>query len=804
MNNKWLFSPFLVLMLLFSTTVLADEEKNDDKKDKKKKTYESLIDEEVKSDSGLFILHQKEDKFYFEIPDNTLGKDMLMGARVAEISNPSKVVAGEMRKAPVLIRFSRDNKNVYLHQITTDYISYKQESISKSVERNTITPILETFPIEVFNNDSTAAVIEVTDFFTDEIKVVSPFNSKFKAGKLKKEATRITEGLSFPENIQMRTQMSYEASHGRPFLILMHRSILLLPEEPMRPRYEDERIGYFSNSQRLFTTEKIGVETLRYISRFDVNPKPEDIEKYKRGELVEPENPIVYYIDDAFPPEWIPYIKAGVETWQKAFEAIGFKNAIVAKVYPSNDPEFNPEDIRYSCIRYISLPKANAMGPRWIDPRSGQTISGEVLWWHDVTVRLRDWIFVQCAQVEPAARKKNTELELLGKMIKYVTAHEIGHTLGLKHNMRASYAYPVDSLRSATFTQEHGTTPSIMDYARFNYIAQPGDTGVRLLPPDLGVYDYFAIKWGYQPIFEAETPDAEKETLNQWILEKKDNKWYQYGDQQMPICFDPASQNEALGNDAIKASKYGVANLKYIMNHLIEWATFENEHHEFLMHMYEEVLKQHDRYLGHVNSYLGGVYIYKNVEGENEPFYTPVSKQKQKEALQWLMNELSDQPDWYLNPEIEKRLGSQKDNLFKTQAKLLDDLMSGVIFQRLQLYHTDYTPYEYLNDLHGYIWEKTNNKEELTEFDKHLQASYIHNLIKLSDWDENNGGDASLTNESSFSRASSAKVMYIDNLVKPLLLQKVIESRELIKKQLKNKNPQVRAHYNYLYYLINN
>jgi len=798
-----------LVLLLFSLYSNAQEENENNTQEKENVTkkpaakgYAKFREAGVSCDSGLFILYRTDDKLYFEIPDSVLGKDMLLGSRVSEISSTSKVVAGEMRKSPVLVYLSRDNKNVFLHQVVSDYISDEDDAVNLSVERNSLAPILNTFPVEAFNSDSSAVVIDVTKFFSNEIPAVSPFNAKYKAGKLESEATKITESLSFPGNVEVRTLMSYSNTGSEPFLIVMHRSLLLLPEKPMQPRYEDPRIGYFSNSKRYFSSDKIGVESLSYISRFRLEPRPEDMDRYKAGELVEPEKPIVFYIDNAFPESWRPYLKAGIEDWQAAFEAIGFKNAIQAKDYPTDDPEFHPEDIRYSCIRYISMPKANSMGPRWIDPRSGEVISGDVLWWHNVTVLLRDWRFVQCGAVEPAAREKNINLELLGSMIRYVAAHEVGHTLGLKHNMRASYAFEVDSLRSPTFTNAHGTTPSIMDYARFNYIAQPGDGVTALAPPHMGPYDVFAIKWGYKPIFEAGTPEEEKATLNRWILEKSDSLIYRYGDQQMGLCFDPSSQNEALGNDAIKASEYGVANAKYIMSHLVEWCTEPNGDYEFLSHIYEELIRQYNRYTGHVVSYLGGVYIYKGVEGEGIPFYSPVAKEKQKQALVWLFKSLADEPSWILNPEIDKRLGSQKANLYKSQAATLDMIMSPVILQRLALYHKDYTPYQYLNDVYEQVWYKTMHHKELTPFDRHIQASYVHNLLSLGGKEARAAAPAADPEEDYLGSASSAKVTFTDNLIKPLISQQIRETSKLLEKNLKNHDPETAAHYRYLYSLL--
>lgn len=792
-----------VLILIVNIHSLkAEEAKKEEKKTSKGKKDYTFFQGAEAIDEGLFTIYEADEKFYFEIPESMLMRDMLLGARVSEISEISKLVSGEIRKAPALIKFSHEDDNILLHQVVSKFDGNAEQNIYSSLERHQLLPILNVFSIVCYSPDSTSYIIDVTKFFSEEIKLVSPFNSKYKLGSPKKEATKILAAASYPENIEMRTRFGFSTTQGGAASVIMHRSLMLLPEIPMRPRIEDKRIGYFASKRYTFDEELVGVRGKAYITKFDVYPKAEDIEKYKAGELVEPAKPIKYYVDNAFPEALQKAIVEGIEYWQPAFEAIGFKNAITAEVYPIDDPDFNPDDIRYSCIRYISQAKANAMGPNWSDPRSGEVICGDVFWWHDVTVRLRNWIFIQCGPVEEKARLENMDPQILADISAYVVAHEVGHNLGLKHNMAASYAYPVDSLRSAKFTQEFGTTPSIMDYARFNYIAQPGDEGVRLLPPTLGVYDYHSIKWGYQPILDAATPEDEYATLNQWILEKKDDPRYTYGDQQMPICFDPTAQAEALGDDAVKASIYGVKNLQYIMDHLFEWTTEENGQFDFTKEIYKEVLTQHNRYIGHVMAYIGGVTRYLPVEGEETPFFTPTTREKQEESLEWIYSEMMNLINWAAPAELEQRIGTQQYEIMKRQAKILDQLMSKVLFQRIAMYHTDYTTTEYLDDIYDLVWQKTLNKDDISMADQNIQATFVRNLVSLSEIEKLAINAKGFDNESALGTPNGSKTTAFNNFTDPVVRAKVIETKKMLKKQLKNKDKNLSAHYQYLYDLI--
>ena len=480
-------------------------------------------------------------------------------------------------------------------------------------------------------------------------------------------------------------------------------------------------------------------KTVRYLDRWRLEIKDEDVEKFKRGELVEPKKPIVYYIDRATPKKWVPYLKQGIEDWQVAFEEAGFKNAIIAKdpPTPEEDPDWSPEDVRYSVVRYLASPIPNANGPHVSDPRSGEILESDINWYHNVMTLLRNWFFVQTAAINPEARGVAFKDEIMGRLIRFVSAHEVGHTIGLPHNMGSSVAFPVDSLRSASFTKKYGTAPSIMDYARFNYVAQPGDGDVSLMP-DIGVYDKHAIRWGYRPIPSAETAVDEKETLDQWILAHQDDPMYRFGSQQFGNPIDPSSQTEDLGDNAIKASEYGIANLKRIVPNLIEWTAEDGKDYDDLQDLYNQVLSQFNRYMGHVAANIGGVYEYYKTYDQEGAVYTHVDKKHQRACMQFLQEELFSTPTWMLDNDIFNKIefAGVLDRMRRMQTGTLNRLLSFDRLARISeneaLNGSDaYALVEMMTALRKGIWSELYSNTAIGIYRRNLQRAYIDRLAYL-------------------------------------------------------------------------
>jgi len=512
----------------------------------------------------------------------------------------------------------------------------------------------------------------------------------------------------------------------------------MLPEEPMQRRYFDKRVGWFARGQVDYGLDAQESKTVRFLDRWRLEVKEEDVEKFNNGELVEPKKPIIYYVDRATPKGWVPFIKQGIEDWQVAFEAAGFKNAILAKDPPSpeEDPEWSPEDVRYSVVRYLASPIPNANGPHVSDPRTGEILESDINWYHNVMTLLRNWFFVQTAAINPNARGVAFKEEVMGRLIRFVSSHEVGHTLGLPHNMGSSSAYPVDSLRSASFTKKYGTAPSIMDYARFNYIAQPGDEGVALMP-EIGIYDKYAIRWGYRPIMD-KSDKEEKETLDSWILAHSGDPLYRFGHQQSGDVVDPSSQTEDLGDDAIKASTYGIENLKRITPKLIDWTAKKGKGYDDLSTLYGQVISQFNRYMGHVSNNLGGVYEQYKTYDQEGAVYTPVPKEHQKNCLLFVQKQLFQTPEWLIVPDIFNKIeySGSVERIRSLQVKTLDNILSLGKLARLIENETTYGKQSYsllemMTDLRKGLWSETRLGNQIDTYRRNLQKAHIERLAYL-------------------------------------------------------------------------
>jgi hypothetical protein len=570
--------------------------------------------------------------------------------------------------------------------------------------------------------------------------------------------------------------------------MVLNNSMILLPKEPMKRRYFDQRVGWFTSAQTDYGIDNQEAETVRYLDRWRLEIKDEDIDKFKNGELVEPKKPIVYYLDPATPEKWRKYLKDGIEDWNVAFEAAGFKNAVIVKYPPTKeeDPDWSPEDVRYSTVRYLASPSLNANGPHVSDPRSGEIIESDINWYHNVMKLLRNWYFVQTAAVNPDSRDVEFKNEVMGELIRFVSSHEFGHTIGLPHNMGSSSAYPVDSLRSATFTKKYGTSPSIMDYARFNYVAQPGDEGVALMPsqwntPNVGVYDIYSVKWGYKPILDVSV-EEEKSILKSWIMEKANDLKYRFGS----AGIDPSSQTEDLGDDAVKASEYGIANLKRIMPKLMEWTTKDGETYNELGYMYGQVLGQFGRYMGHVSNNIGGIYQYYKTSDQDGAVYTHVKKSRQQNCMNFLHNQLFETPKWMINKEILNKIefAGITNRIRSTQSRTLNSLldfgkMARLIENEAINGKNAYSLIEMMTDLRKGIFNEVYKNKTIDVYRRNLQLAYLDRISYLM------SNEQGSTPSWARNYVTSVKVSQSD--IRTVAANQLIELRKDLKKH-KNKS----------------
>ena len=715
-----------------------------------KSPYSKLIKEGGSVREGLFTVRHIKDDWYLEVPDSLVGRLMLAVTRFASVPQGFKLISGEEVNRSAIYLEQRGEKTLLMREFVRSQYARANDRIATSLERSVADPIIYKFDVIGRNPDTQAQLISITKWLMSDNKVTS-FSTNDRTivgvGGLQNDRSFVDTIKTYPINVEIQTLRTYAMTSGKlptaqsgSATVTLTTSIVLLPREPMKPRLADERVGYFNSKVTQFSDDE-APEHDAYISRYRLEPK--NVKAYKAGKLVEPKQPIVFYIDPATPKKWAKYLKMGIEDWNTAFEAAGFKNAIMAKDWPE-DSTMSMDDARFSVLRYLPSETENAYGPRIVDPRSGEIIEAHICWYHNVMSLVKGWYIRQCGPLDKRAQTMNFPDELMGQLIRFVSSHEVGHSLGLRHNMIASQATPVEKLRDKAWVEKYGHTASIMDYARFNYVAQPEDKiGEKGLFPRINDYDKWAIKWGYQ--YRSEFKDAyeEKKALRSETTKALENRrlWW-CGDEGKGT--DPRSQTEDLGDNQMKANEYGVKNLKRVMQNILKWTAQPDGQYDDLMTVHKGVRAQFQRYVNHVQKYLNGRYV-NNAPGQ--PVHDYVPRALQQEALRWLDRNVLEAPLWLYPDDVVERLGiDATDEIRSRQQTLIAMMLSpGILYNLHEASLRAKQPYpltDYLNDVFAAVWKPLNDKDERqNDFRRQQQRSYMYFIDHLlNPTDQDKGG----------------------------------------------------------------